>query len=32
MSEQISLSKPLVSCAVTCNKKIPYLYEAIDSV
>lgn len=32
MSEQISLSKPLVSCVVTCYKKIPYLYEAIDSV
>lgn len=32
MGEAINKELPLVSCIVTCYQKIPYLYEAVDSV
>ena len=32
MGEDIIRELPLVSCIVTCFQKIPYLYEAVDSV
>ena len=32
MCEAFDKGLPLVSCIVTCYQKIPYLYEAVDSV
>lgn len=32
MGEDVTQKLPLVSCIVTCFQKIPYLYEAVNSV
>ena len=32
MTERNDSNFPLVSCVVTCYKKVPYLYEALESV